>query len=74
MDGRMDGCARRFRVLIDRLIDHAAKRQQAKEAVQQRMWTRVLEHFVVLPIEADVPLKVDRKLYMYIWMEQGRDG
>lgn len=29
--------------------------EQAREAVQQRMWTRVLEHFVVFPIEADLP-------------------
>ena len=25
------------------------------EAVHQRVWTRVLEHFVIFPIEADVP-------------------
>jgi hypothetical protein len=30
-------------------------REQAMEAVHQRVWTRVLEHFVIFPIEADVP-------------------
>lgn len=30
-------------------------REQAMEALRQRMWTRVLEHFVIFPIEADVP-------------------
>lgn len=41
------------------LCAHPCEQQQAKEAVQQRMWTRVLEHFVVLPIEADLPCQVN---------------
>lgn len=31
-------------------------KEQAMEVVQQRVWTRVLEHFVVFPIEADIPV------------------
>ena len=31
-------------------------REQAKEAVHQRVWMRVLEHFVIFPIEADLPV------------------
>ncbi len=36
-------------------------RTQAQEAVHQRVWTRVLEHFVIFPIEADVPVAAKSK-------------
>ncbi|EWM24299.1 hypothetical protein Naga_100047g10 [Nannochloropsis gaditana] len=36
-------------------------KEQTMEVVQQRVWTRVLEHFVVFPIEADIPVHVSGK-------------